>query len=122
MLSIQEVLSDVASSPCFCKTKEVEVNSRGLNGETPLHWMATLGDDVATRLLIEAGANINTTNNEGNTPLHEAIISRQVIVARTLITCGANLSHQNKAGLSSFDLAQADGYNPIIELFNSVNL
>ena len=39
-------------------------------GKTALHVAATLDDDEATKLLLEAGANPNVVDSEGNSPLH----------------------------------------------------
>ena len=119
MLTIEEVLSDVAASPGFCGVENVGVNSRGRNGESPLHWMATLGDVNGVRLLLEANSSINAADNQGNTPLHEAVASRQTLVVQLLIGKGADLYIRNLAGLTPEDLAKSDGFSPTIELFIS---
>ena len=119
MLTLEEVLSDVADLPSFSDIKIIDVNSHGNHGETPLHWMATLGDIAGIKLLIEAGADINSLNDEGNTPLHEAVVYRQAHASRFLIESGSSLILKNKAGMSPVEIAEFDNYAPTMELFNS---
>jgi len=39
--------------------KLVDVNQKSLDGKAPLHWSAWMGEEELTRLLIEAGADVN---------------------------------------------------------------
>ena len=119
MLTLEEILSDVAMSPGFSNVGKVGVDSRGDEGQSPLHWMATLGDAVGIRLLVEAGASINAIDNAGNTPLHEAVAWRQTLAARELIEQGADVLLRNGAGLTPLNIAKSDGFEPTIELLQS---
>ncbi|KAK7355359.1 hypothetical protein VNO80_14614 [Phaseolus coccineus] len=47
------------------------------NGDTPLHLAAKYGDFIATKMLMDAGANGRLKNKEGWTALREAIINKQ---------------------------------------------
>ncbi|ASF47347.1 ankyrin repeat domain-containing protein [Methylovulum psychrotolerans] len=118
MLTLEEILSDVADLPSFENVKNIGVNSQGNNGKAPLHWMATLGDTIAIQLLLEAGADANLADNDGNTPLHEAISCRQERAAKILIEACANLDYKNKAGMTPLEIAESDNYQPTIELFS----
>ena len=61
------------------------------DGMTGLHWAALHGDVDITRLLLDAGARIETTTRLGShTPLHVASRSARAEVARTLLEAGAN--------------------------------
>lgn len=115
MLTLTEILSDFAAHSGT--ESEVRVTTQGPNGETPLHWMATLGDTNAIRLLVAAGAEVSATDQKGNTPLHEAVAYRQAPAAQILIESGANLHSCNFAGQTPQDIAQSDGYSPTIALF-----
>ena len=118
MLTLAEVLEDVANSPAFHGVKDVGPNTRGQKGETPLHWMATLGDAQAIRLLVDAGAVVDAADRNGNTPLHESCASRQVAAAKMLMRLGANRELKNHDGLTPRDVAAAEGVQPMIDLFN----
>ena len=116
MLTLEEILSDAAMSPSFTNVEKVGVDSHGDDGQTPLHWMATLGDAVAIRLLVEAGASINAVDNKGNTPLHEAVTWRHTLAARMLIEQGADMLLRNESGLTPLDIAKSDGFRPTIDV------
>jgi uncharacterized protein len=114
MLTIDEVLADVAAAPGF--SGRVEINSRGSEGQTPLHWMATLGDATGIELLLRAGANIDAADSQGNTPLHEAVLCRQRTAVAVLLKGGANVHLKNVLGLTPRALAEAERYSPVLEL------
>ena len=116
MLTLEEILSDVAMSRDFTNVEQLGVDSRGDDGQSPLHWMATLGDAVAIRLLVEAGANINAVDNKGNTPLHEAVTWRHTLAARMLIEQGADVLLTNESGLTPLDIAKSDGFEPTMDV------
>src|SRR5512144_732586 len=97
MLTLEEVLADAAMAPGFEDAENIGVNSRGAEGQTPLRWMATLGDAAGIRLLLDAGASIDAADNDGNTPLHEAVLCRQTAAARELIDHGADLLLKNNS-------------------------
>lgn len=119
MLTLDEVLADVAASPGFEGCPEIGANSRSDTGRTPLHWMATLGDVAGIELLLQAGASIDAVDDEGNTALHEATALRQHGVVGFLVARGAQLHLVNAAGQSSLAIAEADGYHPTVNLLKT---
>jgi ankyrin repeat protein len=94
----------------------VSVTTRGPRGETALHWMATLGDVNAIRLLVTAGADLSAADREGNTPLHEAVRHRQARAVQLLVELGADPHIRNHEGKTSREIAEGDAYAPTIEL------
>jgi ankyrin repeat protein len=115
MLTLAEVLADVGAAPGFDGVNSVGLSTRGSRGQTPLHWMAYLGDVDGVRLLLEAGADPNAVDQSGNTALHDAVLSRQHLVVALLVAGGADSSVRNLEGKSPLDLALADGYRPAME-------
>ena len=107
MLTLAEVLQDAANSPGFENVGAVEVGSVGTEGQTPLHWMAVLGDVPAIHLLLNAGANVDAQNDDGNTALHEALKLRHLPAAHALLEHRARTDLRNKQGLSPADLADS---------------
>lgn len=115
MLTLAEVLADVGAAPGFDGVNDIDISTRGSRGQTPLHWMAYLGDVNGVRLLVEAGADANAVDHDGNTALHDAVLSRQHLVVALLVASGANVGLRNHEGKSPLDLAQASGYRPAME-------
>lgn len=122
MLTVEEVLSDVAETPEFSQLDEVTPRSRGVNGETPLHWMATLGDSRGIELLIQAGAEVDAVDNNGTTPLHEAVAARQLAAVRALICAGATFDLRNGEGKTPLELALEEGFKPVLEFLEQLSL
>ena len=118
MLTLEEILDDVSVTPPFRHLASVEVDSRGANGETPLHWMATLGDANAIIILLNNGVDIDEADNDGNTPLHEAIMYCQAHAAKVLIEYGASTSIKNVDGISPEEMAKRNSYALTQFLFN----
>lgn len=63
MLALDEVLSDFRVYSGYSDDTEVTVDSRGNHGDSPLHWMSTLGDQYGIQLLVAAGANVNAMDD-----------------------------------------------------------
>src|SRR4051812_35721052 len=110
MLTLREILSDFGTYAGCGIGAAVTVDSRSASGESPLHWMSTLGDHVAIALLAGAGADLDAQDKNGNTPIHAACASRQATVERALIDAGANLHLENWAGLTPLEVAVRQGY------------
>ena len=116
MLTLHEVLSDFGEYAGCNADAALTVDSRSLSGESPLHWMSTLGDHVAIDLLARAGADLNAQDKSGNAPIHAACASKQATAVRALIDAGANPHLENGAGLTALEVATQQGYRPCIEL------
>lgn len=115
MLKISEVLFDFRDYAHLPDDFEVSIGTRSATGETPLHWMATLGDGAAIQLLTEEGADLNAQDEDGNSPMHAAVVSRQTIAVKLLIAAGAKVDLSNKAGLTPINVAELDGFRPILD-------
>ncbi|AXK60191.1 ankyrin repeat domain-containing protein [Candidatus Chromulinivorax destructor] len=74
-------------------------NTQDENKETPLHKALSAQNKEITRMLIDAGANVNTKNSFGQAPLHYT--SSLPEIARMLIQAGAdvNIKDQNRETL-----------------------
>ena len=116
MLTFKEVLTDAENSPGFEGIRNVDVYSRGNQGQTALHWMAVLGDDIAIQILLDAGAGVDVQDIHGNTALHEAVFARQHTAARALLLAGANAKIKNHNDQSPQQAAEMEGYMPVIQL------
>ena len=54
------------------KALEVEINAKGRQGLTPLHFASRSGKLEAARALLDAGADVNVSDDKGKTPLDAA--------------------------------------------------
>ena len=72
---------------------------------TPLSWAAANGHLEIVTILLQAGAEKNTTNKYGNTPLMLASWNRHVDVCRLLIDAGADTEATNAEGAAMWPLA-----------------
>jgi len=84
----------------------VDVDIRGLNGQTPLH-TATHNDNLdIIRYLLDAGAEVDArTTYNGSTPLQWATAADNKRVVKALIRAGANVCFQNFSGNTALHLA-----------------
>ncbi|KAI5849160.1 ankyrin repeat-containing domain protein [Tricharina praecox] len=75
----------------FLLEQGIEVDSRDLMRDTPLHNAASGGHDSVIRLLLEKGAEIQAGNNGLETPLHMACLhAKEVSTVRILLEHGAD--------------------------------
>ena len=61
-----EVIQELMKKP------ELNVNTKGLKGKTPLHIVASTNNHKIAQLLLHHGADVHLTDTSGSTPLHIA--------------------------------------------------
>jgi ankyrin repeat protein len=74
------------------------------------------GDATKIRVLVESGADAESTDENGWTPLFWAIKNRHVKAVAELITAGASLKSEARNGLTPLALAVKTGSPLIISL------
>lgn len=75
------------------------------DGKTPLHTASMCGEEVAVKLLLDLGANVEAADNCGRTPLLLAAMCGHVNVMEALYAYGVNLTHKDHHGSSALHLA-----------------
>jgi ankyrin repeat protein len=89
--------------------KGVDVNSKNVYGETPLHWTAWEGHKEVAELLITKGADVNAKDEDGFTPLHFAAYYAARYghkeIVELLIAAGADVNAKDEAGNTPLDMA-----------------
>jgi ankyrin repeat protein len=89
-------------------------------GDTPLHFVASLGDLETAKILLDAGANPNWPNEHpGNTPLHNATSQKHYEMVDLLLSRGASQEIKNDEGFSSLDLAKKMNDPKLVAIFSS---
>lgn len=104
LVSVSDVLfpEDLGERP-------VALDSRGSDGDTPLHVLAWRRDAVGAGLLIAAGAAVNVAGDMGDTPLHVAIRQRDRPLAALLVRAGARTDIRSEFGDTATELAARKG-------------
>ena len=75
------------------------VNQRDETGATALHWAALAGHDHIVKRLINAKADVNTTESvTGMTPLHGAARWNRLMTAKLLLANGAKVDVRDRFG------------------------
>lgn len=97
------------------------VESRSADGYTALHFAAFFAKPEAARILIEAGAAVDTvaTNDTRVQPLHSAAAGRQIEICRLLLAAGAEVDARQTGGFTPLHEAAQNGDPEMVELFLS---
>ena len=95
------------------------IHSTGAQGDTPLHWAAFNGDEMAVVRLLKQGAHVNARVHNGNTPLHHAAYRGHKSIARTLIDHSARVNARTTDGLTPLDWAIQNNNKAVISLLTS---
>jgi len=84
-------------------------------GNTPLHRLASKGNDIElAEVLIKGGADINAKNYKDSMPLHEAVRNENFRMVEFLISKGAYLYAKDMLGRTPLDLARSDRMRQIL--------
>jgi len=75
--------------------------------ETALHAASRKGHFAIVRVLLDAGANINSRDSLGGAPLHDACLYGRLNIARELVQRGADICAGNIHGRTPFDMARS---------------
>lgn len=97
------------------------VNAVAGDGFTPLHLAAFFGKAETARILLDAGARVDTYGNNAfaNQPLHAAAAGRHVEVCRLLLAAGADVDATQHGGFTPLHEAAQSGDMELAELFLS---
>ncbi|WP_270090177.1 ankyrin repeat domain-containing protein [Sphingobacterium sp. SYP-B4668] len=83
---------------------------------SPLHASLHANQSEISKMLIEAGANVNIIQSSKITPLHLASQHGNIDMIILLLENGADIGIRNDMGLTASDLAAAKGYKEIAEI------
>jgi len=93
------------------------VNARFRYGETALHGASGRGHLAIVKVLLDAGANIDSRDDDEGTPLHNACCNNHLAVVRELIRRGADIYAKDIPGDTPFDSAASIGYPTVVPKF-----
>ncbi|MFV9506821.1 MAG: ankyrin repeat domain-containing protein [Oscillochloridaceae bacterium umkhey_bin13] len=103
MRTLQAILQATSDAlfPADMGRREVFIDSRSSDGDTPLHVMLWREDHRAVAILIEAGADVNAVGDMGLTPLHVAVRKRMPEAITLLLQAGANPDLRSEFGTTA---------------------
>lgn len=109
--SVAAVLASVSDVlfPADLGERPVAVDSRGADGDTPLHVLAWRRDAEGAAVLIAAGADVNAAGAMGVTPLHVALRQRDRSLVAALVRAGARSDIRSEFGHTAAELADREG-------------
>jgi len=93
----------------------VDINSKELRGNTPLHLTSRFSYE-ATVFLLENGADIEAVNSLGEPPLITSFMSGNTHIMKVLLENGADLSGKNYAGNTLLHRSIIRGNFEMVEL------
>ena len=109
--TLDEVLQSAAESlfPLEAGEKQITVESRSSEGDTPLHVMAWRKDTERARILLLGGADVNAVGDMDQTPLHVAIMQEDIEMVKLLLQAGATTSVRSAFGKTAIEEAASKG-------------
>ncbi len=109
--TLEEMLASCSDTlfPADLGAAPVTLDSRDVDGDTPLHVMLWRNNTYAVLQFIEAGADVNAVGDMSETPLHIALKQRNLAATEALLKAGADSSRVSEFGQSPLDLARELG-------------
>ena len=90
--------------------------STSYSGYTPLHIASSNGHLQCVKILIEAGADVNSKNIFEKTPLHYASIKNNASIVSILLEKGANVDAVSDENTTSLMMAAQCGHLEVVKL------
>ena len=104
----------------FLLLKGADPNIHSRNGFNvyPIHSAVSSDYNMVSKMLIEAGADVNVVQMSGVTPLHSAAHNGNIDLIIVLLEAGANVSSKTEEGKTPADKALEEGFIEIARILN----
>ncbi|KAG4432770.1 hypothetical protein IFR05_011753 [Cadophora sp. M221] len=101
----------------LCASAKFDVESKDKDSsQTPLSWAAANGHEAVVKLLLEKGAELETSSSSGRTPLSFAAARGHEAVVKLLLEKGAELETLDSYGRTPLSYAAARGHEAVVKL------
>eukprot|EP00873_Tetraselmis_striata_P026772 jgi/Tetstr1/447036/TSEL_034493.t1 len=117
---LQDLLVDSATGSVAQRKAAIE--HRDKQGRTPIVLAASRGSFLMTKLLVQAGADVNSLSNSAKScggALHECAHNGFEAVAKLLIEVGADPYLENMRGFTALDFAIMKGFPTLVRMFEN---
>mmetsp|Transcript_21715 Transcript_21715/g.38366 ORF Transcript_21715/g.38366 Transcript_21715/m.38366 type:complete len:222 (+) Transcript_21715:309-974(+) len=91
------------------RSKDADVNTRGKNGWTLLHFASKSGQYELCQLLLDGGADVKAHDKSGSTPLHYAAAEGRSEICKLLIESGSRVNVKSGDGWTPLHAAAQRG-------------
>lgn len=120
-VSLEELLASCSDClfPADIGEALVTLDSRGVDGDSPLHVMVWRDDTEAILRFVEAGADVNAVGDMSETPLHVAVEMRNLMAIEVMLKAGADPTCKSEFGHSPQTLAKEIG-GEVFRIFESL--
>lgn len=113
-------LVDAARGNQLAESRELlaggaDVNLRGSQQATALHWAAFNGNLELVRMLLDAGARVDASLENGSTPLHLAAFEGHTDVVRLLLQHGADAGARTLDGITPVAWARREQHQETLQ-------
>jgi ankyrin repeat protein len=113
---VNAILSDQTETAKLLIDQGADVNEKGRDNFTPLHWAAYYGKAEMARILLNKGAQVNAMSETYGTPLILAAQYEFTDTVRVLLEKGADVTIKDASGRTALSHAEATGNAQLIQL------
>jgi uncharacterized protein len=109
--TLNEILAGVSEDlfPDESGHGPITIATRSPEGDTPLHVVAWQKDVEGAKVLVAAGADINSVGDMGYTPLHVAVSQNDLSLVKLLLDAGARADLSSEFGKTAREVANEKG-------------
>ena len=120
--TLNEILAGVSEQlfPDESGRRAITIATRSPDGDTPLHIVAWQQDIEGAKVLVAAGADVNSVGDMGFTPLHVAVSQNDLSLVALLLDAGARADLSSEFGKTAQQVAGEKG-GDIARLFKNRN-
>ncbi|KAF1994243.1 ankyrin, partial [Amniculicola lignicola CBS 123094] len=94
----------------------VNINAKGLHGQTVLHVATRRNDVIMVKMLLDRGADVRAKDDNGYTPWMANVHTEKLeTVSQLLLAAGTDVNDENNIGMSTLYTAAAGNHLSIVE-------
>lgn len=101
------------------KGADPNIPSRNGYNVYPLNSTVAANNSDITKILLEAGAEVNVAQSSGVTPLHSAAHHGNIEILILLLEAGADTTVKTEGGKTAADIAAANGHHDIAKILSN---